>query len=105
MNTGQLIPYPIFIVRFSEWGRLLLSFFSWSPKFGIFSVRSDGLALSGIAWRKASFVGNLVVGHRGRTTVYQKAVVWWLWNFLNHQLVHSLVHEWLGGGMVGHWPA
>ena len=57
-------------------GQLAASFSCVSPKkFERFSVRIDGLALSGIAWRKSSFVGNLVVGHRGRTTVYQEAVV------------------------------
>ena len=66
MRCGGTVEYwPAFsisniIVRFSEWGSLLLSFFSWSPKFGRFSERSDGLALSGIAWKRASLVGKLV---------------------------------------------
>ena len=76
--NGRILPaYSIsnIIARFSEWGSLLLRSPAGPQKFERFSVRSDGLALSGIAWRKSSFVGNLVVGHRGRTTVYQEAVV------------------------------
>ena len=53
----------------------LAVFIFLAPKFAGFSERSEGLALSAIAWRRVSLVGNLVVGHRGRTTVFLVAVV------------------------------